>query len=93
MKTLITTIPFGEVNKKPLDLLNKNKIIFDINPLGKKLTEEDLINLIEDYEILIAGTEPISSRVIESAKNLKLISRVGIGLDNIDLFYCKKKKY
>jgi len=91
MKTLITTIPFGEVNKKPLDLLNKNKIIFDLNPLGKKLTEEDLINLIEDYEILIAGTEPISSRVIESAKNLKLISRVGIGLDNIDLSYCKKK--
>ena len=89
MKTLITTVPFGQINSKPLELLRNNKINFTINPLGKKLSESDLVSIIDDYEILIAGTEPITSKVINTARKLKFISRVGIGLDNIDLQQCK----
>lgn len=89
MKTLITTVPFGQLNSKPLELLRNNKINFTINPLGKKLSESDLVSIIDDYEILIAGTEPITSKVINTARKLKFISRVGIGLDNIDLQQCK----
>jgi len=55
--------------------------------LGKKLNEEELIDLIGDYDVLIAGTEPITRKVLNSATSLKLISRVGIGLDNIDLVF------
>ena len=83
--------PSKIVGHKPLKHFKKALHRTPMLSLGNAFSEEDLINLIEDYEILIAGTEPISSRVIESAKNLKLISRVGIGLDNIDLLYCKKK--
>lgn len=38
-----------------------------------------------DTRVLIAGTETISRRVIESAPRLGLIARVGVGLDNVDL--------
>src|SRR6185503_804452 len=37
------------------------------------------------FGVLSAGTEPITARVMDAAPNLKLISRVGVGLDNVDL--------
>lgn len=90
IKVLITTIPFGEIDRYPLDLLEKNNISYLINPLGKKLNEAELIELVGDCEVIIAGTEKISEKVMLAAKNLKLISRVGVGLDGIDLLAAKK---
>ena len=85
-KILITTIPFGNVNPLPLQLLkNTPNIEYVINPIGRKLKEEELTELIKDFDIVIAGTEPITRKVLEQGKKLKLISRVGIGLDSVDL--------
>mgnify|MGYP003691560693 FL=1 len=90
-KVLITTVPFGDVDRYPLEALEKEKISYLINPLGKKLTESELIKLVSDCEVIIAGTEPITERVISKAKNLKMISRVGIGLDSVDLIAAEKR--
>ena len=38
-KVLITTIPFGDKNKLPLDLLEKNGCEYVINPLNKNLQD------------------------------------------------------
>jgi D-3-phosphoglycerate dehydrogenase len=85
-RVLITTVPFGKIDIKPLDLLEQHKKIeYVINPIGRKLKEDELRELIVDYDVVIAGTEPITRRVMENAKRLKLISRVGIGLDSVDL--------
>ena len=52
---------------------------------------EELAEMIPDFSILIAGTEPINENVLRNALNLKFISRVGIGLDNINLLAAKEK--
>jgi D-3-phosphoglycerate dehydrogenase len=85
MKALISTVPFGAHNRLPLELLDGAGIECVINPFNTKLTEDQLLELIPDFDILIAGTEPITRRVLAQAAKLKLISRVGIGLDNVDL--------
>ena len=86
LNILITTVPFGEKDPKPINLLNSTtNVNYVINPIGRKLKEVELIELVKNYDILIAGTEPITRKVMESGKKLKLISRVGIGLDNVDL--------
>jgi D-3-phosphoglycerate dehydrogenase / 2-oxoglutarate reductase len=90
-KILITTVPFGEKNRYPLELLEKNNIDYIINPLNKKLTENELIDLISDFDVIIAGTEKITRKVMTKGKNLKFISRVGIGLDSIDLLEAKSR--
>ena len=92
MKVLVTTVPFGQINRLPLDMLENNKIDYVINPLNRKLTESELSEMIADFDIVIAGTEPITRKVLNNAKKLKLISRVGIGLDSVDLMAAKKKK-
>ena len=38
--------------------------------------------MIGPYEALIAGTEPITEAVLGRSENLRLIARVGIGLDS-----------
>ncbi len=91
MKVLITTVPFGQKDRTPLDLLEKNNIEYLINPFNKKLTEDELLDLVFDFDVIIAGTEQISNRVMGKANNLKMISRVGIGLDSVDLVSAEKR--
>ncbi len=91
MKVLITTVPFAQVEKLPIKLLNDAKIQYTINPIGRKLLEDELAEMIMEYDAIIAGTEPITEKVLSRAKNLKLISRVGVGLDSVDLHAAKKK--
>jgi D-3-phosphoglycerate dehydrogenase len=89
-RVLITTVPFGEANRYPLDLLESNQIEYVINPIGRRLKEEELIEMIPDFGILIAGTEPITEKVIASAPHLGLIARVGIGLDSVNLIAARQ---
>ena len=90
-KALITTSPFGENNSLPLKLLKQAEIEFLLNPYRKKLTESQLSELIGDFDVLIAGTEPITDKVLAQAQKLKFISRVGIGLDSIDLISARER--
>jgi D-3-phosphoglycerate dehydrogenase len=90
-KVLITTVPFGDKDRLPLDLLENEGIEYLINPFNKKITEDQLIDILADFDVIIAGTEPITEKVMENANNLKLISRVGIGLDSVDLLAAQKR--
>lgn len=91
MKALITTVPFADKDRRSLELLEAAGVEYLINPIGRKLKEEELAEMVSDFDVLIAGTEPITEKVINNAKQLKLISRVGIGLDGVDLLAAKKR--
>jgi D-3-phosphoglycerate dehydrogenase len=90
-KALITTVPFADKNRLPIELLESAGIDYLINPLGRKLKEEELAEMATDFDIIIAGTEPITDFVMSRASRLKLISRVGIGLDSVDLLSAEKR--
>jgi len=75
----------------PINMLESADIDYTINPFGRKLTEAELGSLISGYDVLIAGTEPITDNVMERATKLRLISRVGVGLDNVDLHAAKSR--
>jgi D-3-phosphoglycerate dehydrogenase len=90
-RVLITTVPFGDKNRLPLDLLEDAGIEYLINPLGRKLREHELADMVDNFDVIIAGTEPITDRIMSCATNLKLISRVGIGLDSVDLLAAERR--
>jgi len=91
MRVLITTIPFATMDRTPLDLLEAAGIDYLINPLGQKLKEQELAEMISDFDCVIAGTEQIGSLALQNAPKLKLISRVGIGLDSVDLLDARRR--
>ncbi len=66
-------------------MLQDAGIEYVINPVGRKLTEDELADFIVDFDALIAGTEQVTEKVMARANRLKLIARVGIGLDSVDL--------
>ena len=90
-KVLVTTVPFGNRNGLPLELMDAANIEWTINPLGRKLLEDELAEMATDYDAIIAGTEPITDKVMSNAPRLKLISRVGIGLDSVDLITARDR--
>lgn len=90
-KALITTVPFADKNRQPLDLLEQAGIDYVINPLGRRLKECELAEMVAGFDVLIAGTEPITEKVMVNADRLKLISRVGIGLDSVDLLAARRR--
>lgn len=94
MKAFISTTTFAEYSQRPLDLLKKHKVDFDFNSKNRKLSEEEIKDILNSgsYSGIIAGTEPLTKKVLESAKNLKVISRVGVGMDNVDLEAAKRLK-
>ena len=56
------------------------------------LSPEELAKVISDYVgIIIRSATKVTKEVIEAAKNLKVIGRAGIGLDNIDQETAKSK--
>ena len=87
-KVHITTLPFGEKN---IDLLRKH---FDvsINSLGRKIRNEEVYEQVKNADYIIAGTEKYDSQLLKSLHNLKAISRVGIGIDNIDIETAERNK-
>tara|TARA_B100000902_G_C27214461_1_gene866208 strand:+ start:148 stop:1056 length:909 start_codon:yes stop_codon:yes gene_type:complete len=90
IEILINTSTF---NKDNLNISNfKKKIKFRVNNSGKKVKENFLKKNIGNISGIIAGTEKYNEQILKKAKKLKLICRIGVGTDNIDLEYCRKKK-
>jgi len=56
------------------------------------LSEDELCSIIGDYDCLIirSGTK-VMKKVLDAGKNLKLIGRAGVGVDNIDVPYATEK--
>lgn len=85
MKISITTRSFGNLDPAPLEYLRG---IFDdigINNEGKKLSEDESIALMTGAVGVLAGTEKLTEKVFAACPNLKVVSRVGVGLDSVDL--------
>ena len=62
-----------------------------LNLDGKRFNKKDLIEYIKDADAIIVGLEPIDKEVLEQCQNLKIVSKYGVGLNNIDLEACKKR--
>jgi D-3-phosphoglycerate dehydrogenase len=81
----------GEVSPLPFEILKENGYEVINNPYGRKLTEDEVIALAGDCIGIVAGVEPLTPKVMDALPKLKCISRVGVGMDNVDLEYAKQK--
>ena len=90
-RVLITSVPFGQHDPASLCRLGEAGVEYVLNPFGRHLSESELAGLIPPFGALIAGTEPITAAVMEQAPHLKIIARVGIGLDNVDLLEARRR--
>lgn len=91
MNIFISTSSFAEYDKLPLKLLGDTGMKAQVNPYKRQLTREECLLHYKDIDGLIAGTEALTAEVLQSAPKLKVISRVGVGLDNVDIAAARKR--
>ena len=90
-KIFISTSSFGLLSNKPLEILKTNKVDYKLNPHKRTLTEEEITGFLKEKDGLIAGTEPLTEKVFNECQRLKVISRVGVGIDKVDIKAAEKK--
>ena len=86
IKVLITTSTFGEA---AIQILEKSGFEVINNPYSRKITLTEIVPLLENIQGVIAGLEQYDYDIL-SKSELKVISRCGSGLSNIDLDSAKK---
>ncbi len=84
-KILISTSSFGKYDTSLIETLKRRGFAITLNPYGRQLRENEITELLDGIDGLIAGTEPLTRDVLYSAENLKIVSRCGIGIDNVDI--------
>ncbi len=90
---LITTSSFASGDATVVNGLTSAGYAVVTNPFKRTLTASEVTALLAEHRPvgLIAGVEPLTGSVIESAAaHLKIISRCGTGIDNVDLETAKR---
>jgi len=83
-RILITPRSLTRDGHPSLDQLKKAGFELLFSTPGKQPTEDELLKLLPGCVGYLAGVEKISVNVLENAKGLRVISRNGSGIDNID---------
>lgn len=90
MKIAITSPSFS-INKRLQDEIYSCFPNAKLNIDGKRFSKRELIDYLQDADGAIVGLEFIDIEVLESCPSLKIISKYGVGLNNIDLKACKDR--
>jgi D-3-phosphoglycerate dehydrogenase len=88
---LVTPTSYGKNDprlKKELEALAESVIY---NPTGKPLSSNEVADLLPGVDGYIAGLDVIDRSALAKADQLKVISRYGVGVDNVDLEAAKEK--
>jgi len=91
---LITSRVVGTTVTKPVEMLKAAGITIADNPhlkAGKNLREDQLALLIRGIDAIIVGEDDVTRKVIEQADRLKVISKNGVGVNQIDVAAATEK--
>ena len=90
MKIVVTPPAFykSEALKFKLSSLFPN-IVYNQNT--DYLSEAELLNFLKDADAAIIGRDPVTQDTLDALPQLKMISKYGVGLDNLDLNAIKQR--
>ena len=72
-----------------ITILKKAGLVVDYKP---DISSDELLTTVGQFNVIIVRSRTkITKNVIDAAPNVKIIARVGVGLDNIDTEYAESK--
>jgi D-3-phosphoglycerate dehydrogenase len=91
-KVLVTPTSYGSQDPtlKPFLEDQVGEVVY--NDTGKPLSGGHLIDLLTGVDGYIAGLDEITAEVLNTATNLKVVSRYGVGFNNVDMEAAKANK-
>ena len=88
---VVVTSPSFSKNKNLQDEIFKHFPNAILNLEGIRFNQVELIEYIKNADAAIVGLEMINEDVLNKCKNLKIIAKYGVGLNNIDLKNCRER--
>ena len=79
------------VDDETVRILEKAGFTVRANRSGKRLPPEEMKEMIRDAFAVVAGSEKYDAETLAAAENLKVIIRLGVGLDGFDLNAIREK--
>jgi phosphoglycerate dehydrogenase-like enzyme len=67
-----------------LPALEEHGIELTMPDVVQQPSEDQLIEIIGGFEGMIAGDDPLTARVLDHAKRMRIVSKWGVGIDGID---------
>lgn len=90
MKIAVTSRSFSANKDLTSSLLEKYSDV-KLNTEGLSLAGEELYEYLKDADAAIIALEKVDKNILDRLPNLKIISKYGVGLDNLDLAAMKEK--
>lgn len=91
MKVKVSTLAFSN-NQYLVDALLQEFPDAEVNTLGVRMKDDALIDFFANADGAIVGLEPVTADVLDKLPKLRIISKYGVGLDNIDMEACKERE-
>ena len=85
LRIMVTCPPMQRTAAEWLASLTERGIAVELPPVTQHVARADLERLLPKCDGIIAGDEPLDRALLASAPRLRVISRWGVGIDNIDL--------
>lgn len=91
-RVLITPTTLKNITGNYLTLLQKAgmEIVTPPEPWDHQLSEEEMLTQLKDIDATVAGSEPYTAKVLAAHPQLKVIARVGVGYDAVDMAAASK---
>lgn len=90
-RVLVSSFHMNQVLQKFYPILKKNNIKIDKIIRNPSVKSQELVKIIHKYDGIICSDDELNKKVLSKAKNLKVISKWGTGIDSIDLKIAKKR--
>lgn len=87
----VTLSTFAEFDETPLRRLRDSGVPYRIHSTGKRITTAELLAGASGVTAVIAGVEPYDRATLAAMPDLRLISRVGVGVDAVDLAAARER--
>ncbi|MCL2143066.1 MAG: phosphoglycerate dehydrogenase [Methanomassiliicoccaceae archaeon] len=85
MKLLVS----DPLSEEGLKILAASGIPVDVKP---GLSEDELCAVIGEYDgLIIRSGTTVTKKILDAGKNLKVVGRAGVGVDNVDVPYATQK--
>jgi lactate dehydrogenase-like 2-hydroxyacid dehydrogenase len=92
-RVLVTATSFGKSDPSLMTYLEEQVSEVIYNKTGKPLTASQLGELLPGIHGFLAGLDTINAEALQYAGSLKVISRYGVGIDNVDLDAARQRRW
>jgi D-3-phosphoglycerate dehydrogenase len=89
MRTTGRVLVCDEIDSRGIEIMRKSGLEVDYKP---EIRAEELEKIVKDYDVLVVRSRTkVTKAVIDANPKMKVIARVGVGLDNIDVEHARSK--